>query len=170
LQQKAEPLKHNDIIFADPLYSDQWHLNNTGQFGGTPGVDVNIQGAWAQVNLEREEVEVSDNFISQLNNLTFVKLMTYLLGIHWKWCKNSICRYEIILISFFFSSLPSLYLLFFFKMTGFNTITPTWQQLIALILVLTLMAVTTTHILVRSPSLSPLPLFLSPLFLLSSPI
>ena len=30
----------------DPLYSDQWHLENTGQSGGTSGEDVNITGAW----------------------------------------------------------------------------------------------------------------------------
>jgi len=30
----------------DPLYDLQWHLKNTGQTGGTPGVDVNIEGAW----------------------------------------------------------------------------------------------------------------------------
>ena len=30
----------------DPLFSDQWHLQNTGQSGGTSGEDVNITGAW----------------------------------------------------------------------------------------------------------------------------
>ena len=30
----------------DPLFSDQWHLENTGQSGGTSGEDVNITGAW----------------------------------------------------------------------------------------------------------------------------
>ncbi|GEM_PF-1441464 len=30
----------------DPLYVDQWHLNNTGQGGGTPGMDVNVDGVW----------------------------------------------------------------------------------------------------------------------------
>lgn len=30
----------------DPLFSDQWDLNNTGQYGGTPGADMNATAAW----------------------------------------------------------------------------------------------------------------------------
>lgn len=30
----------------DPLFEEQWHLNNTGQSGGTPGEDVRIVPAW----------------------------------------------------------------------------------------------------------------------------
>tara|TARA_B100001093_G_scaffold68951_1_gene59211 strand:+ start:8184 stop:11630 length:3447 start_codon:yes stop_codon:yes gene_type:complete len=30
----------------DPKFADQWHLQNTGQTGGTSGQDVNITGAW----------------------------------------------------------------------------------------------------------------------------
>jgi subtilisin-like proprotein convertase family protein len=30
----------------DTLYSQQWHLNNTGQGGGTPGVDVRVTNVW----------------------------------------------------------------------------------------------------------------------------
>jgi subtilisin family serine protease len=30
----------------DPLYPDQWHLNNTGQLGGTPGADIHAPEAW----------------------------------------------------------------------------------------------------------------------------
>lgn len=33
----------------DTLFSDQWHLRNTGQNGGTTGSDVNITGAWDSV-------------------------------------------------------------------------------------------------------------------------
>jgi subtilisin-like proprotein convertase family protein len=32
---------------ADPLYGDQWHLKNTGQGGGTPGEDINVEPVWA---------------------------------------------------------------------------------------------------------------------------
>jgi len=39
-QQKRVP--------ADPLYLSQWHLNNTGQSGGTPGQDANVVAAWNQ--------------------------------------------------------------------------------------------------------------------------
>jgi len=30
----------------DTYYSDQWHLNNTGQNGGTAGLDINTEEAW----------------------------------------------------------------------------------------------------------------------------
>ena len=30
----------------DPLFATQWHLQNTGQTGGTSGADANITGAW----------------------------------------------------------------------------------------------------------------------------
>ncbi|MDG1894399.1 MAG: S8 family serine peptidase [Fuerstiella sp.] len=30
----------------DPRFTDQWHLRNTGQSGGTVGADANIEGAW----------------------------------------------------------------------------------------------------------------------------
>ncbi|MXV87636.1 MAG: S8 family serine peptidase [Acidimicrobiales bacterium] len=31
---------------SDPLHGCQWHLDNTGQFGGVAGEDVNVAGAW----------------------------------------------------------------------------------------------------------------------------
>ncbi|MEM6562368.1 MAG: S8 family serine peptidase, partial [Planctomycetota bacterium] len=34
------------LIPNDPGFNQQWHLRNTGQGGGTPGVDVNITDAW----------------------------------------------------------------------------------------------------------------------------
>jgi subtilisin family serine protease len=34
-------------LFADPTYSNQWHLNNTGQSGGTPGADIKAEQAWS---------------------------------------------------------------------------------------------------------------------------
>ncbi|MBU0712283.1 S8 family serine peptidase [bacterium] len=33
-------------LFADPTYTNQWHLNNTGQGGGTSGVDINAVPGW----------------------------------------------------------------------------------------------------------------------------
>jgi subtilisin family serine protease len=32
----------------DPYFNDQWGLKNIGQYGGTPGVDMNIEAAWTQ--------------------------------------------------------------------------------------------------------------------------
>jgi len=33
-------------IPQDPYFSDQWHLNNTGQTGGTPDADIDMPEAW----------------------------------------------------------------------------------------------------------------------------
>lgn len=30
----------------DPLFTNQWHLLNTGQFGGVTGIDINAEPAW----------------------------------------------------------------------------------------------------------------------------
>lgn len=32
---------------SDPLFSDQWHLENTGQTQGTSGEDINVKSVWA---------------------------------------------------------------------------------------------------------------------------
>uniref|UniRef100_H2YJQ6 Neuroendocrine convertase 2 n=1 Tax=Ciona savignyi TaxID=51511 RepID=H2YJQ6_CIOSA len=41
---------HNKVKAAyqglDPLYPYQWYINNTGQAGGKPGLDLNVQAAW----------------------------------------------------------------------------------------------------------------------------
>ena len=34
------------LIPNDALFNDQWHLNNTGQGGGTSGEDINITSVW----------------------------------------------------------------------------------------------------------------------------
>ncbi len=60
----AERLRaHPDIVYAapvlqrqrfkryipnDPLFAAQWHLRNTGQGGGTPGIDIRVTNVWAQ--------------------------------------------------------------------------------------------------------------------------
>lgn len=41
-----KPRQPRAFVPDDPLYPDQWHLENTGQSGGTSGEDVNILGAW----------------------------------------------------------------------------------------------------------------------------
>ena len=38
------------LNIQDPLYKDQWYLKNTGQFGGKPGVDINIEPVWRRGN------------------------------------------------------------------------------------------------------------------------
>lgn len=39
-------LKTHAYEGLDPLYPYQWYLNNTGQAGGIPGLDLNVQEAW----------------------------------------------------------------------------------------------------------------------------
>ena len=41
-QAPAPPLSGTN----DPQFSSQWHFANTGQSGGTPGVDINLLKAW----------------------------------------------------------------------------------------------------------------------------
>ena len=46
----AEPdlMVDDESFYApnDPLYNTQWGLENTGQNGGTPGIDINAEDAW----------------------------------------------------------------------------------------------------------------------------
>ncbi|MHC4177610.1 MAG: S8 family serine peptidase, partial [Planctomycetota bacterium] len=39
-QQQAQ------FVPNDPFFSDQWHLQNTGQTGGSPGADANVVPVW----------------------------------------------------------------------------------------------------------------------------
>lgn len=38
------------LVGNDPLLKNQWHLNNTGVEGGTPGADLNIKPVWSSGN------------------------------------------------------------------------------------------------------------------------
>ncbi len=40
-------LKMHQVTPSDQYFSRQWHLNNTGQFGGTAGADIDAPEAWA---------------------------------------------------------------------------------------------------------------------------
>ncbi len=40
------PFETSGCATNDPLYGDQWYLENTGQFGGIPGIDINVCEAW----------------------------------------------------------------------------------------------------------------------------
>ena len=47
---------------SDPLSGCQWHLDNTGQLGGTPGEDINVREVWAAGHLgEGATVALVDN-------------------------------------------------------------------------------------------------------------
>ncbi|MBB5208924.1 S8 family serine peptidase [Chiayiivirga flava] len=43
----------------DPLFADQWHLDNTGQGGGTPGADAHLEEAWDLVPSGASDVVIA---------------------------------------------------------------------------------------------------------------
>ena len=45
----------------DPLYGCQWHLKNTGQFGGTAGEDINVVDAWSTTMGSSVNVTIVDS-------------------------------------------------------------------------------------------------------------
>ena len=57
----------------DPLFEGQWHLNNTGQGGGTPGEDLNVLPVWdacfrgegVRVTVVDEELEIRHEDLDQ---------------------------------------------------------------------------------------------------------
>jgi subtilisin-like proprotein convertase family protein len=53
--------KHSRFTPKDPLFADQWHLKNTGQRGGTRGIDLNIFPAWAKSRGKGVSVAVLDD-------------------------------------------------------------------------------------------------------------
>lgn len=52
---------------ADPLLGAQWHLNNTGQDGGTPGEDLRALAAWSVTQGSGTRVAVIDDAIETLH-------------------------------------------------------------------------------------------------------
>lgn len=46
---------------TDPNYGDQWHLNNTGQGGGTAGADISAEEAWDSTRGAGARLAVVDN-------------------------------------------------------------------------------------------------------------
>ena len=48
---------------SNPYYTDQWGLKNTGQNGGTSGLDINVEGAWFYAEGEGVKVAVIDEGI-----------------------------------------------------------------------------------------------------------
>ncbi len=44
----AEPIYRKQLHWLpdDPRFDEQWHYRNTGQTGGTPGADIDLESAW----------------------------------------------------------------------------------------------------------------------------
>lgn len=51
----------------DPQYANQWHLNNTGQGGGAPGIDANVQTAWDTVRGRNVQIAIVDSGVTVLH-------------------------------------------------------------------------------------------------------
>ncbi len=49
------------FVPSDPLFADQWYLRNTGQSGGTAGMDVRVDGAWTDYNGSGVRIVVIDD-------------------------------------------------------------------------------------------------------------
>ncbi|KAJ3446903.1 endoprotease aex-5 [Anaeramoeba flamelloides] len=67
-----------DYTPSDPLFSDQFHLKNTGQYDGKAGVDVNVSPVWdlgyfgeditisiVDDGLDHAHEDLSSNFLMQ---------------------------------------------------------------------------------------------------------
>ena len=50
-----------DSSVSDPLYGCQWNLDNTGQFGGATGEDINVFDAWSRATGAGVSVNVVDS-------------------------------------------------------------------------------------------------------------
>lgn len=48
------------VALDDPLLANAWHLNNTGQSGGTPGVDLGAFEAWAIAQGDGQMIAIVD--------------------------------------------------------------------------------------------------------------
>jgi len=62
LFEESEPefIYDNLLNSNDPFYNDQWVLKNSGQLGGTSGIDMKIEQAWQEVTGSGIKVAVLD--------------------------------------------------------------------------------------------------------------
>ncbi|GAB6037090.1 hypothetical protein JCM15519_16490 [Fundidesulfovibrio butyratiphilus] len=51
------------LLINDPLYAQQWHLDDTGQTGGTAGIDLNLTKVWTDYTGKGVVVGVMDQGI-----------------------------------------------------------------------------------------------------------
>lgn len=61
LFQYAVPVFYRTNVLQNPYYSSQWGLKNTGQQGGTSGMDINVEPAWTWSTGKDIVVAVIDN-------------------------------------------------------------------------------------------------------------
>lgn len=71
-----QPFQFQPLSFTtpptDPLFTQQWHLLNTGQTGGTPGIDLNVVQVWQDYTGKGVRVSLIDDGV-QYNHLDLAK-------------------------------------------------------------------------------------------------
>ncbi|MBL8821153.1 MAG: tandem-95 repeat protein [Planctomycetia bacterium] len=55
------------FIPNDPLFNSQWHLLNTGQGGGQPGIDMNVVNVWDTYQGQNVQIAVLDTGVTLLH-------------------------------------------------------------------------------------------------------
>ena len=83
----SEPdfLIDNSFQSNDTYFNDQWGLKNTGQYGGTAGIDIKVEQAWTITEgssnikiavvddgVDRNNIDLSPNLIEGINVLDFL--------------------------------------------------------------------------------------------------
>jgi subtilisin-like proprotein convertase family protein len=65
----ATPLRQTRITStpSDPLFNQQWYLHNTGQTGGTPGVDLNVVDVWRDYTGAGVTVGILDDSVQYIH-------------------------------------------------------------------------------------------------------
>lgn len=61
----ATPVRYD--LPSDPLFSQQWALQNTGQSGGVAGIDLNLAGVWGSYTGAGVSVAVVDDGVDYLH-------------------------------------------------------------------------------------------------------
>ena len=65
----------------DPLFGQAWHLRNTGQAGGTPGVDLGVMAAWGYWSGRGVLVAVADDGVEASHPDLMARMWTRAAGI-----------------------------------------------------------------------------------------
>ena len=77
----CEPELFSELHFYNPLYPQQYYLRNTGQNGGTSGVDINVEPAWKITNGRNDiTVAVIDQGVEEHEDLTGRVIDGYTIG------------------------------------------------------------------------------------------